>query len=115
MFERSSCRVAVVDEILERGVQERGPEAVVLHLPIRLIGSIFEDPLGLIGGRPTSLDVGGQRRVKRRTDRDAQTNGCPEADLSYRTSMKLPAGAGMNLAKNLGMDLGMDLAMDQVE
>jgi hypothetical protein len=29
--------------------------------------------------------------------------------------MKLPAGAGMNLAKNLRMDLGMDLAMDQVE
>src|SRR5438552_4997648 len=108
-------RVVVVDEILERGVQEQGPAALVLHLPIRLIASIFEDPLGLIGGRPTSLDVGGQRRVKRRTDRDVQTNGCPEADLSYRTSMKLPAGAGMNLAKNLPMDLGMDLAMNQVE
>ena len=45
-----------------------------------------------------SLDLGRQKTVKRRSERDAQTNGCPEADLSDRTSMKSPAGVGMNLA-----------------
>src|SRR6267143_1086710 len=69
MFERSSC-VIVVDEILERGVQERGPEAVVLHLPKRLIGrpAVLDHPIDGghdAGAMAASLTMNVDRLVRR--------------------------------------------------